>query len=51
MTFEERSLEYREFTEEYLKKLLIHTIAGRMHLYSFLHELYQEYHDLPTDAD
>ena len=42
---------YTKCTEEYLKKLLIHTIAGRMHLYSFLHELYEEYHDLPTDAD
>ena len=42
---------YTKCTEEYLKKLLIHTLVGRMHLYSFLHELYEEYHDLPTNAD
>ena len=42
---------YTKCTEEYLKKLLIHTLVGRMHLYSFLHELYEEYHGLPSNAD
>lgn len=38
-------------TEESLKQMLIHMIVEREHLYSFLPELYEEYHDLPEDAD
>ena len=38
-------------TEEMLKEMLIHMIVEREHLYSLLPELYEEYHDLPEDAD
>lgn len=38
-------------SEESLKEMLIHMIVEREHLYSFLPELYEEYHDLPEDAD
>lgn len=38
-------------TEEYLKKVVIHTLVEWEHLYTFLPELYAEYHDQPADAD
>lgn len=38
-------------SEEYLKKVVIHTLIEWEHLYTFLPELYAEYHDLPADAD
>ncbi|MCD8122438.1 MAG: hypothetical protein LUE65_09435 [Clostridiales bacterium] len=38
-------------TEEYLKKVVIHTLVEWEHLYTFLPELYAEYKDLPMDAD
>ena len=38
-------------TEEYLKKVVIHTLVEWEHLYTFLPELYAEYHDQPIDAD
>lgn len=38
-------------TEEYLKKVVIHTLVEWEHLYTFLPELYAEYHDQPMDAD
>ena len=38
-------------SEEYLKKVVIHTLAEWEHLYTFLPELYAEYHDQPMDAD
>ena len=37
--------------EEYLKKVVIHTLIEWEHLYTFLPELYAEYHDQPMDAD
>lgn len=38
-------------SEEYLKKVVIHTLVEWEHLYTFLPELYAEYHDKPMDAD
>ena len=38
-------------TEEYLKKVVIHTLVEWEHLYTFLPELFAEYHDQPIDAD
>lgn len=38
-------------TEEYLKKVVIHTIVEWNHLNTFLPDLYAEYHDKPLDAD
>ncbi len=38
-------------TEEYLKTVVIHTLVEWEHLYTFLPELYAEYHDQPIDAD
>lgn len=38
-------------TEEYLKKVVIHTLVEWEHLYTFLPELYAEYRDQPLDAD
>lgn len=38
-------------TEEYLKKVVIHTLVEWEHLYTFLPDLYAEYHDKPLDAD
>lgn len=37
--------------EEYLKKVVIHTLVEWEHLYTFLPELYAEYKDQPIDAD
>lgn len=42
---------YTQCTQEHLKETLIQILVEREHLYSFLHELYEEYHDLPLDAD
>ena len=36
---------------DYLKKVVIHTLVEWEHLYTFLPELYAEYHDKPMDAD
>ena len=36
---------------DYLKKVVIHTLVEWEHLYTFLPELYAEYHDQPMDAD
>ncbi len=38
-------------SEEYLKKVVIHTLVEWEHLYTFLPELYAEYKDQPMDAD
>ena len=38
-------------SEEYLRKVVIHTLVEWEHLYTFLPELYAEYHDQPADAD
>ena len=38
-------------SEEYLKKVVIHTLVEWEHLYTFLPDLYAEYHDQPADAD
>ncbi|MCD8104935.1 MAG: hypothetical protein LUF35_08040 [Lachnospiraceae bacterium] len=37
--------------EAYLKKVVIHTLIEWEHLYTFLPDLYEEYHDQPMDAD
>ncbi|MCD8014274.1 MAG: hypothetical protein LUG99_14065 [Lachnospiraceae bacterium] len=37
--------------EAYLKKVVIHTLIEWEHLYTFLPDLYAEYHDQPMDAD
>ena len=36
---------------DYLKKVVIHTLVEWEHLYTFLPDLYAEYHDQPMDAD
>ncbi len=38
-------------SEEYLKKVVIHTLVEWEHLNTFLPDLYAEYHDQPMDAD
>ena len=38
-------------TEEYLRKVVIHTLVEWNHLYTFLPDLYAEYKDQPADAD
>lgn len=38
-------------TEEYLRKVVIHTLVEWNHLYTFLPDLYEEYKDQPADAD
>ena len=38
-------------SEEYLRKVVIHTLVEWEHLYTFLPEQYAEYHDQPADAD
>ena len=38
-------------SEEYLRKVVIHTLVEWEHLYTFLPDLYAEYKDLPMDAD
>lgn len=38
-------------TEEYLKKVVIHTTIEWEHLYEFLPDLYKEYSNQPEDAD
>lgn len=38
-------------TEEYLKKVVIHTVVEWNHLNTFLPDLYEEYKDQPFDAD
>ncbi len=38
-------------SEEYLKMVVIHTLIEWEHLYTFLPDLYAEYHDQPMDAD
>lgn len=38
-------------TEEYLRKVVIHTVVEWNHLYTFLPDLYAEYADQPEDAD
>jgi hypothetical protein len=37
--------------EEYLRKALVHGTIEAQHLALFLPELYNEYHELPLDAD
>lgn len=38
-------------TEEYLRKVVIHTLVEWNHLYTFLPDLHAEYKDQPFDAD
>ncbi|ROQ39389.1 hypothetical protein EDF46_1015 [Frondihabitans sp. PhB188] len=38
-------------TEEYLRKVVIHTLVEWEHLNTYLPDLYAEYHDQPIDAD
>lgn len=37
--------------EAYLKKVVIHTCIEWNHMFTFLNDLYDEYHDKPIDAD
>lgn len=37
--------------EAYLRKVAYHTLLEWYHLMTFINDLYEEYHDLPADAD
>ena len=37
--------------EAYLRKVAYHTLIEWYHLMTFINDLYEEYHDLPIDAD
>ena len=37
--------------EAYLRKVAYHTLIEWYHLMTFINDLYEEYHDLPLDAD
>ena len=38
-------------TEQYLKDIIVHNIMELNHFAKFLPQLYEEYKDLPMDAD